>query len=49
MRKLSYAIRAKVEELGEVERKGGDALGLLLRKAKSTLKPLKVGLTKAKS
>ncbi|MDI3289756.1 hypothetical protein [Polyangium sp. 15x6] len=44
MRKLSESIRSDAEKLADEVRKGGDALGLLLRKAKSTLKALNVEL-----
>lgn len=47
MRKLSDSIRGDAEKLGEEVRKGGDALGLLLRKAKTTLKALNVELAEA--
>lgn len=47
MRKLSESIRSDAEKLGEEVRKGGDALALLLRKAKSTLKALNVEVAEA--
>jgi hypothetical protein len=49
MRKFSESIRADAEKLAEEVRKGGDALGLLLRKAKSTLKALNVELEDAEA
>jgi hypothetical protein len=45
MRKLTESIRADAEKLGDEVRKSSDALSLLLRKAKSTLKALNVELT----
>jgi hypothetical protein len=47
MRKLSESIHTDAERLGEEVRKGGDALGVLLKKAKSTLKALNVELEEA--
>jgi hypothetical protein len=47
MRKLVESIRGDAEKLGDEIRKGGDALGVLLRKAKTTLKALNVELTEA--
>jgi hypothetical protein len=47
MRKLSESIRNDAEKLGEEVRKGGDALGRLLSKAKATLKALNVELAEA--
>jgi hypothetical protein len=47
MRKLAESIRDDADKLGEEVRKGGNALDLLLRKAKSTLKALNVELTEA--
>jgi hypothetical protein len=47
MRKLTESIRRDAERLGEEVRKGGNALDLLLRKAKSMLKALNVELTEA--
>ncbi len=47
MRKLAESIRDDVDKLTEEVRKGGNALDLLLRKAKSTLKALDVELTEA--
>jgi hypothetical protein len=49
MRKLAESIRGDAEKLGEEVRKGGDALGVLLRKAKATLKALNVELTEAET
>lgn len=48
MRKLADSIRKDAEAMSEEVRKGGDALGLLLRKAKSTLKALNVEMEEAK-
>lgn len=45
MRKLSESIRGDAEKLADEVRKGGDALGVLLRKAKATLKALDVEIT----
>jgi hypothetical protein len=47
MRRLVESIRADAEKLGEEVRKGGNALDLLLRKAKTTLKALNVELAEA--
>lgn len=47
MRKLAESIRDDADKLTEEVRKGGNALDLLLRKAKSTLKALDVELTEA--
>ncbi|AUX42241.1 uncharacterized protein SOCE26_036700 [Sorangium cellulosum] len=47
MRKLSESISSNAEQLGEEVRKGGDALGRLLRKAKATLTALNVELAEA--
>jgi hypothetical protein len=47
MRKYIESIRSDADKLGEEVRKGGEALGLLLRKAKSTLKALNVELAEA--
>ncbi len=47
MRKLAEFIRDDADKLTEEVRKGGNALELLLRKAKSTLKALDVELTEA--
>lgn len=45
MRKLAESIRNDADKLTEEVRKGGNAMDLLLRKAKSTLKALNVELT----
>lgn len=47
MRKLAESIRDDADKLTEEVRKGGNALDLLLRKAKSTLTALDVELTEA--
>ena len=47
MRKLAESIRDDADKLSDEVRKGGNALDLLLRKAKSTLKALNVELTDA--
>jgi len=47
MRKLAESIKDDADKLGEEVRKGGNALDLLLRKAKATLKALHVELTEA--
>lgn len=47
MRKLAESIRDDADKLSDEVRKGGNALDLLLRKAKSTLKALNVELTEA--
>ena len=48
MRKLAESIRDDADKLTEEVRKGGNALDLLLRKAKSTLKALDVELPRPK-
>jgi hypothetical protein len=47
MRKLVESIRGDAEKLGDEVRKGGNALDMLLRKAKTTLKALNVELADA--
>jgi hypothetical protein len=47
MRKLAESIRDDADKLAEEVRKGGNALDLLLRKAKSTMKALDVELAEA--
>jgi len=47
IRNLTESIRSKAEKLSDEARKGGDALGVLLKKAKATLKALSVELSEA--
>ncbi len=49
MRKLAESIRDDADKLTKEVRKGGNALDLLLRKAKLTLKALDVELTEAEA